>query len=566
MRQLVRFLLKSSRGSFALAVAAGLVGGLGGVGLIALVISALRPDAPPAARLAPAFLALCLVTVVARVVAQVALIRVAQGSIARLVRHLCGRILALPLKRFEGHEPGELLAILTEDVSVLTAALSGLPLLFINLTVVLGCFLNLAFVSPAVLICTAAFTGPAVFMQHALTGRGHRLLSRARAHQDALAGHFRALIEGFKDLKLNRDRRQEFLTDSIKAASARVRDGNTAGLSVFAAVGGWGQFLYFGFIGFLLFGLPLIVAVPREALAASVLTMLFAISPLDAVLAYLPVLGRAGASMNRVEALGLTLDAEADDAREAATIPDRPGPLDAPLILRGVTYTHVGERGGEGFTLGPIDLTVRPGEILFLVGGNGSGKTTLIKLLTGLYPPDAGTIRHGSKIVDGLSLDTYRRLFTAVFADGFIFPALHGPNPPARDARAAALLSALGLDGVVGIKDGAFTTTRLSSGQLKRLALAAACLEDRPVLVLDEWASYQDPRFKRVYYREILPSLKALGKTLVVISHDDAYFDAADRVVHLTDGAFDRPPPGPLTPPIHAQPHTQASAIHETEL
>src|SRR5262249_41442121 len=78
-------------------------------------------------------------------------------------------------------------------------------------------------------------------------------------------------------------------------------------------------------------------------------------------------------------------------------------------------------------------------------------------------------------------------------------------------------------------------------GQLKRLALAAAWLEDRPVLVLDEWASYQDPRFKRAFYRTVLPALKAEGKTLVVISHDDAYFDAADRVVHLSGGVVDAP-------------------------
>jgi putative ATP-binding cassette transporter len=228
-----------------------------------------------------------------------------------------------------------------------------------------------------------------------------------------------------------------------------------------------------------------------------------------------------------------------------------------------VTYTHRCERGGEGFTLGPVDLTVRPGELLFLVGGNGSGKTTLIKLLTGLYPPASGTVRHGGRAVDRASLAAYRRLFTAVFTDGFVFPSLHGPCPPGRDAKARELLSTLGLDGVVGVERGAFTTTRLSAGQLKRLALVAACLEDRPVLVLDEWASYQDPRFKRAFYREILPALKARGKTLVVISHDEAYFDVADRVVHLSGGAVDRPA-APDVPPHHVARQTETPATTET--
>lgn len=567
MTRLVGFLLRSSRASVAVAVTAGLVAGLGGVGVIALVAAALRTDALPAARLAPAFAAVCLATVVARVVAQVALIRVAQGSVSRLVRHLCGHILALPLQRFEANEPGAILAVLTEDVAVLTAALSGLPVLFINTTVVLGCFGYLGYLSPAVLGCTVAFAVPAVLGQKALMGRGHELLVGARAEQDALSGHFRALIEGFKELKLNRDRRLAFLHDSIRAASSRVRDGNTAGLSVFAAVGGWGQLLFFGFIGFLLFGLPGLVVVPRDALAASVLTMLFAISPLDAVIAYLPVFGRAGASMARVEALGLALHggAEVTGAAPRGAPPTPPaGPLDAPLVLRGVTYTHPhpGERDGEGFTLGPIDLTVRPGETLFLVGGNGSGKTTLVKLLTGLYPPDSGTVRHGPRLVDAAYLAEYRALFTAVFADGFLFPTLHGGDDPGRDARATALLAALGLGGVVRIERGAFTTTRLSQGQLKRLALAAACLEDRPVLVLDEWASYQDPRFKRAFYREVLPALKARGKTLVVVSHDDAYFDVADRVVHLSGGTADRDRPAAATPTFPPNP-TGPHAAHE---
>ncbi len=293
MARLIRFLLRSSRGSFFLAVATGLTAGLGGVGLLALVTTALRAEPPSSRLLGPAFAIVCVVAVVARVLSQVALIRVAQASISRLVGHFCGRILALPLQRFEGHEPGALLAVLTEDVAVLTAALSGLPLLFVNVTVVLGCFVFLAVVSPPVFLCTLAFAVPAIAAQGSLRGRGDALLAKVRAEQDALTGHFRALVEGFKDLKLNRDRRTVFLNESIREASRRVREGNTAGLSIFAAVGGWGQFLHFGYIGFLLFGLPLFIAVPRDVLAASVLTLLYAVSPLDAILGFLPLLGRA---------------------------------------------------------------------------------------------------------------------------------------------------------------------------------------------------------------------------------------------------------------------------------
>jgi putative ATP-binding cassette transporter len=78
--------------------------------------------------------------------------------------------------------------------------------------------------------------------------------------------------------------------------------------------------------------------------------------------------------------------------------------------------------------------------------------------------------------------------------------------------------------------------------------------------VLDEWASYQDPRFKRAFYREVIPALRARGKTLVVISHDDVYFDAGDRVIHLSAGAVDTPvvTPVPTLDPTPAPPTPEA--------
>ena len=392
------------------------------------------------------------------------------------------------------------------------------------------------------------FAVPAILSHQLLTGRGFRLMVRARAEQDALVGHFRELVEGFKELKLHRERREAFLGESIRAASGRARERNVAGLSAFAAVAGWGQLLYFGYIGFLVFGLPYVADVPKGVVAAAVLTVVYAMSPLDGLLNWLPVVARAGASMSRIEAMGLSLDAAAVEGGAGPVEPV--GPMRKPLIIQGVTHAYPGEKDGEGFTLGPVDLTIDPGEMVFLVGGNGSGKTTLVKLLTGLYPAGSGSIRYNGREVDAGSLDAYRQAFTVVFADGFLFPSLLGLSAPDLDARAGGLLFDLGLEGVVRVEDGAFSTTDLSQGQRKRLALLAACLEDRPVLVLDEWASYQDPVFKRAFYLEILPSLKARGTTLVVISHDEDYFFVADRVVHLSAGMLTgRPTPAAEQPP-----------------
>ena len=88
-----------------------------------------------------------------------------------------------------------------------------------------------------------------------------------------------------------------------------------------------------------------------------------------------------------------------------------------------------------------------------------------------------------------------------------------------------------------------FSTTHLSHGQRQRLALLGAYLEDRPIYVFDEWAANQEPQFRNIFYRQILPELKARGKLAVVISHDDRYFDVADRLIRLTSGVLAAPPP-----------------------
>jgi putative ATP-binding cassette transporter len=208
------------------------------------------------------------------------------------------------------------------------------------------------------------------------------------------------------------------------------------------------------------------------------------------------------------------------------------------LELAGITHTYYRENDDRPFTLGPIDLRLAPGELVFLVGGNGSGKTTLAKLLTGLYRPEAGEVRVDGAPVTDAGREHYRQLFSVVFSDFHLFESLLGVD--GSDAgvvrEVERSLARLQLDRKVRIQDGMLSTTSLSTGQRKRLALLAAYLEDRPIYVFDEWAADQDPVFKEVFYRELLPELKRRGKAVLVISHDDRYFSLADRILRLESG------------------------------
>jgi putative pyoverdin transport system ATP-binding/permease protein len=170
------------------------------------------------------------------------------------------------------------------------------------------------------------------------------------------------------------------------------------------------------------------------------------------------------------------------------------------------------------------------------VGGNGSGKSTLAKLITGLYLPDSGKICLDGTPITNQNRETYRQLFSTVFSDFYLFERLLGIPFENLDIRARTYLEELQLSHKVQVKDGSLSTTELSQGQRKRLALLTAYLDDRPIYLFDEWAADQDPFFREVFYQQILPELKKRDKAVLVISHDDRYFHLCDRLIKLDYG------------------------------
>jgi putative ATP-binding cassette transporter len=529
---LLRFLAGSSRWTLVASVLAGAAGGAAGVALIAVIQAELARDSAGSGGLAPAFVALCLASGLSRIASQVAMVRLGQGAVATLTRLVARRVLSLPLRGFEALDRSALLAVLTEDVGLIANALIGVPQLCINVPIVVACLAYVGWLAPAILGYGIIFAASAIWVYVAFSTRGVARLRQARAEQDALIGHLRTLIDGFRELKLHRGRRESFLEEGLEPASEAVRRLTSSGLAHFAVAGGWSQVMFFGFIGLALFAIPGVHAIDRSSLIAVVLVVLYLMTPLDVILNWLPVLGRARASLLRVEALIPALEREIVVELEDHARATRPA--FESIELDGATFAYE-----DGFALGPVDLTLRRGELVVLAGGNGSGKTTLVKLISGLYAPDGGSVRLDHRGVDDGGREAYRQLFSTVFADGHLFPDLLGLDAPDLEARAVSGLERLGLDDEVSLVEGRFSTVDLSQGRRRRLALLGALLEDRPILILDEWAANQDPQFKRAFYRELLPEWKALGKTLLVISHDEAYFDVADRVIRLGDGHVD---------------------------
>ena len=201
------------------------------------------------------------------------------------------------------------------------------------------------------------------------------------------------------------------------------------------------------------------------------------------------------------------------------------------LSLAGLTKSFGPLRAVDGIT-----LDIRDGEFITIVGPSGSGKSTLVRLLTGLYAPTTGLVRSHGTVVDATNREAYLQQFAAVFADFHLFERLFGLDAPGRAETIHHYLTVLGMEHKVSVKADRLSTTALSSGQRRRLALLTAYLEDRPVYVFDEWAADQDPSYKQVFYQRLLPELKARGKCVVVVTHDDRYFHLGDRVIKLDAG------------------------------
>ncbi len=532
---LMRFLLQSSRRTVIVATIAGAAAGATGIGLIALIQIELARESSAPVSMVWAFGALCVVSAIARVIGQIGMVRLGQQAVSDLSLQIVRRAMKLPLRAFEGIDTSGLLAVLTEDIILIANALVGVPHVCINAPILIACLIYIGWLSPLIFLCGVLVAVPAITISVILSSMSVRKLRQARARQDVLVGHFRTLIGGFRELKLHRGRREAYLARSLEPTMASVRRDMVDGLKGFAVTEGWSQLAFFGFIGVLLFAIPRIEPIGRPTLVSAVLIVLYLMSPLDIILTWMPILGRARASLQKVQELIPMLEplAEAADGR-----PNRRTPLilrDS-ISLEGVTFTYRDRCDRKGFTLEGVDLTLRRGEIVILAGGNGSGKTTLVKLISGLYTPASGVVRVDGRVVDDENREAYRQLFSAVYCDGYLFPDLDGIGTATVDERAQAGLERLGLAAHVSVQGNSFSTVDLSQGQRRRLALLGALLEDRPVCILDESAANQDVSFKRLFYYTLLPELRTAGKALLVISHDSRYFDVADRVIHLQDG------------------------------
>ncbi|MET0258156.1 MAG: cyclic peptide export ABC transporter [Methylobacterium sp.] len=533
-RPLLRILAQCPRRLLVLALCTSITGAAAGIGMVASVNEALAGRHDPQ-QLAAVFVTCAVAGLCARILGGVLFAQLGEGVLLDIRRRLAARVSAAEFRRVEALGASKVQSVMTDDAASVSDFLVFFPNIVMNAAIVTGCLAYLAWTSVLAfaLALLTVLGGSLVFsLGHA---RALRELDRAGIAQDELFAHFDSLFTGAKELKLNRERAEAFLLHSLERSVEEARTHRLRGLRIYIVSASSALFLVHALVGSLTFFAGAVGA-------GSTIIFLYLMMPLDVVLNNLPKAQQARVSIQRIDRVLASLSTPEPILARASSCSFHE------LTLTDVRHRYYREAEDGMFELGPIDLSFRPGEITMLVGGNGSGKTTLAKVLVGLYRPDAGTVAIDGQVVGDADRDRQRRLFSAVFSDFHLFPTLAGLGQAGRldgalDDQANALIEKLQLSAKVSVTNGILSTRALSSGQRKRLALVVAYLEDRPFYLFDEWAADQDPAFREVFYRTLLPELRQRGKAVIAISHDDRYFDVADRLLKLESGALVEPEP-----------------------
>lgn len=432
------------------------------------------------------------------------------------------------------------------------ASAYGTMLGFVTSAVILTCnFIYLGWLSPLGLLgaVIVATVGVAVhFRQERLNLDRKRRLDALNNEQSA---RHREAIEGYKELRLSSRKLRDF-----RARIDRVNDNSLTESLEVTRVSTAGElathFFQFLMILIVVFLLPIYTSLDAVVIMQLMTAILVTIGPLSGAVSAIPGFSNARIALANLRMLQREIEATLEQADMPS---DRRLDAFSSLELRGVEFAFPANGTGDAFRLGPIDLRIERGEVVFLVGGNGSGKTVLLRVLTALYHQSKGAILYNGVEVGQPDRQAYREQFAAVFSEFHLFRELLG-DATERAESAAYWIERLGLAEKTKIRNGAFSSVALSAGQRKRLAFALAMLEDRALYVLDEYGAEQDPEQRRRFYHELIPHLKQRGKTVIVVTHDDAYFDVADRVVKMDFGRIvneHRPAGRPAAPAMAAR-------------
>ena len=499
------------------------------------------------------FSLLVLLLLVTTFLSQYALTRLGHRFVYELRTKLVKQIIDTTVPQIDHLGSARLLASLSSDIQSITVAFVRMPELVQGIILSVGVGLYLGWLSLPLLFIVMFWIVMTIWISTILVKHVYTHLTELREINDALYQDYQSIIEGRKELALNQHRAEKLYTDDFLAHAKSYEKTVTKSDTFHLSAVNWSNIMMFASIG-IVFAVANYLDIPMGVATTFSLTILFMQSPLLHAVGAYPTLQTAQVALEKIQSLEL-----AEHQPSFAT--DTVAQDWQSITLNNINYRYVGSSNSShapdtavndnaqnsdnsnnnqnpsNNILKSVNLTLQRGDVVFLIGANGSGKSTLAKIITGIFTPTTGTVQVDGQRVNSENNADFRQLFSAIFSDQHLFKQLIGIQGNEPDAALVSdWLHKLNLQEKVSVSDHKLSTDKLSQGQRKRLAMLIAVAEQKDILLLDEWAADQDPAFRRVFYQTLIPELKAMGKTLFIISHDDGYFEHADRLLLMKEG------------------------------
>ncbi len=526
---------RSTINLLAMAVFSGILSTL----LVALIIGSARNVSPGQLRLLDlAKFILCLTFYIySRRYVLVETGALAERIITKMRLRILDKVRHANLFRYEQVGTARVYSVMNESAALLSAAAGYISSGFASAIMLVFAALYVAYLSLPAFVMTVAVIAGGILLYSSTRIILTRKLEMASEKETEFLELVQHLLGGMKEVKMNRVRSDD-LYGHLANIAEEVRSLKLEANRQFAWRSAISQNFLYVLLAVLIFVLPAFSAASAQNVAPLATAVIFIMAPLGETVGSVPLLMRSNAAIAAISKLESMLDSAAREEISVDESLERSLRSFHEILLRDVSFAYEHGLRNGAFRLGPLNLTVKANELLFIIGGNGSGKSTMLKVITGLYAIEGGNILLDSQIIRPEDLPAYRSLFSVIFTDFHLFDRTYGLRSAPREL-AGQLLRDMRLQDVTGIEeDGRFKRIDLSTGQKKRLALVVTLLEQRPVLVFDEVAADQDPEFRKYFYEVVLRRLQSEGKTIVAVTHDDHYFHVADRVLKMEDGKF----------------------------
>jgi len=466
------------------------------------------------------------------------MIRISQKVIFQMRSDVLNKLLDLPVRFFDSHQPGEIISRISYDIDTVNASLSNdLLQIFTSLFTVVGSLVMMLYISPALVLVFAVTVPVSILLTKYMTGKVRPLFRKRSAKLGELSGFTEEIISGQKTIKVYNQEKtviRKFDEKNREAVDSYYKAdyyGSMIGPSInlinnlsLALVSMFGALLY-------LFG-----RLTLGNLSSFVLYSRKFSGPINEAANILSELQSSFAAAERVFRL-IDEEPEPRDKEDAEALENVRGEV----RMEDVHFGYTPEKP----VIQDLNIKAQEGKLVAIVGPTGAGKTTIINLLMRFYDPDSGTISIDGKNIMDVTRESLRLSYSMVLQDTWLFHGTiydniaYGKKGVSKEDVIAAAKAARIHNYIMQLPDGYDTVLsddgiNISHGQKQLLTIARAMLLDSKMLILDEATSNVDTRTEQQIQKAMRELMR--GRTCFVIAHRLSTIRNADTILVIKDG------------------------------